>query len=250
MLGTIKPLGIISDYAAIITEDCLGRGLEDMLIRYCLYPGIMIKDNFEKILFNCGRWLAKFQRISPFPQGIPNTNSFLEDQQIKSDLMALANMGVDRETLNKLKDYLLKTAPFVRGQSFRTVTYHPDFGPRNFIVNSKGKIVVLDFDDLEYRRDLEDVALFMVHLDLYLRHPAVKQNKIRILNNLFLEGYQKESGSLINMSDLRFWLARHMVGTSAGEWYAAKKRNSVLRWLICKRTRDFLNKWVTDNVCE
>jgi glycosyltransferase involved in cell wall biosynthesis len=250
MLGTIKPLGIISDYAAIITEDCLGRELEDMVIRYCLYPGILVKDNLEKILFDCGRWLAKFQRITPSSQDLPNTNRFLEDRQIKSDLTALANMGVDREALKKLKDYLLKTAPFIRGQSFQAVTYHPDFGPRNFIVNPKGKIVVLDFDDLEYRRGLEDVALFMVHLDLYLRDPGVKQNKIKILNNLFLEGYQKESGSLINMPDLRFWLVRHMVGTSAGEWYAAKKRNSVLRWFIYKRTKDFLKKWAAENVCE
>jgi len=250
MLGTIKPLGIISDYAAIITEDWLGRGLEDMVIRYCFYPGILVKDNLEKILFNCGRWLAKFQRITPSSQGLPNTNSFLEDQQIKSDLMALANMGVDRETLNKLKDYLLKTAPFIRGQSFQAVAYHPDFGPRNFIVNSKGKIVVLDFDDLEYRRGLEDVALFMVHLDLYLRDPGVKQNKIKILNNLFLEGYQKESGSLINMPDLRFWLVRHMVGTSAGEYYLAKKKNIILRWLIYKGTIDFLKKWTPGNVKE
>ena len=250
MLGTIRPLGIISDYAAIITEDCSGRKLEDMVIRYCLYPDILIKDNLEKILFNCGRWLAKFQRITPSPQGLHNTNSFLEDQQIKSDLMALANMGVDAKTLKELRDYLLKTAPFIREQSFQEVAYHPDFGPRNFIVNPKGKIVVLDFDDLEYRRSLEDVALFMVHLDLYLRHPAVKRNKIKILNNLFLEGYQKESGSLINMPDLRFWLVRHMVGTSAGEYYLAKKKNIILRWLIYKGTIDFLKKWTPGNVKE
>ena len=97
-------------------------------------------------------------------------------------------------------------------------------------------------------RDREDAALFTVRLDLLLRHPLIDRARIERLKRSFLEGYQRVSGFSLDSNELRFWQVRYMVATSAGEYFFTQGRTFFLRYLIIKRTRDLLKKWMDEYV--
>jgi len=250
-LGAVKPIGFISDFAAIITENYPASKLRDIITTNCLLLNrkpVFTMGELEDILFNCGRWLAKFQKVTLPCKNLFKETSLLESKTVENDLASLAKIGVDEVLIKKLKEYFLINTPRIKSYDTQMVVCHPDFGPRNFMVGPRKEVVVLDFDNLDLRSYVEDAALFTVRLDLLLRHPLIDRARIERLKRSFLEGYQRVSGFSLDSNELRFWQVRYMVATSAGEYFFTQGRTFFLRYLIIKRTRDLLKKWMDEYV--
>lgn len=250
-LRAIEPVGFIPDYAAVVTKDYSGRKLNEMITEHrCSIKRkiLFTRQDLAVVLFSCGRWLAKFQKIITSLKNVcVKRDSLLEIRTVENDLMSLSHMGCESQMLQAVKVFLLHGIPQAQKEGSREVVCHPDLGPRNFLIDSMGGIAVLDFDDVEFRHELEDVALFRVHLDLLRRYFCINQKLIVSLKQSFLDGYQKERGSCVNPELLRFWEVRLMVALVAGEYLSGIRKNALSRWLVFKRTRDVLGMWVKEN---
>ncbi len=253
-LGVVRPLDIISEYAAVITEDCPGRQLRDMIIGYCSScskRSISVRGGLEQILFNCGRWLAKFQMVThPYIDLLQDSKSPLEIQTVESDLVQLGKIGISQSIDRRLREYFVKKIPSMKEKKLEITVCHPDLGPRNFMVSPSGKIIVLDFDYFDCRSYLDNIALFVSRLESYRRYPLINKRKLQMLKDSFLNGYQKESRRDIDTDVLHFCLVRYMVSTLAGEYLFARNRISLYRWFILKRTKSLMEEWIDENICK
>lgn len=253
-LSIVRPLSYISNWGAIITEDVPGVSLHKIIYRYTsgLNRLFFINNkNTENTLFNCGQWLAKFQEFTPLNKEIRGVElDFLQETNIERDLFRLEQVGVAKDTIDRLRQYFFEYLLLIKNLFFKSVGCHVDFAPRNILVSEKGEIVGLDFDDFSYRWPHDNVAMFMAYLDTMAKYPFVDRHKLSKLKGLFLEGYQKRAKFTIDDKTLHFLQVRYIASMVANEISFVRKRKGIFRWIILKRMAYLLERWVNENIIQ
>ncbi|HQP91664.1 MAG TPA: glycosyltransferase family 4 protein [Candidatus Omnitrophota bacterium] len=242
-LKVIKPVAFISDYAATVTEHSEGRILKSWIIGRCLFFNPFFSLNTGKFLFLCGRMLARFQKETADKIDKFVFAPFYDQKGIEYD-MSLAENVISPGSLEKLRSYFARESAYVKEHSSSVSVMHPDLGARNLLIDGRGSLTLLDFDCLQARISLEAVAMFLSRLELYLRQPFVGFKRIQILKESLIKGYEEGSGKPVDMRCLRFWEARYLLASLAGEVYFLNLKNKFYRKFMFKRSKRIFDRWV------
>ncbi len=250
IFDVVKPHAYIHGYAATVTENCRGKNLKSWMLRHCLVFNPFFNRYEETVLSYCGQMLAKFQKISePYKDLFTNT-TFSDKRGIYFDLERLVETGIDCSELKRIKNYLFHNIDYVKKHCTKIVVAHPDFGPSNLLIDEKGKLTLLDFDGMQSRTALEDVAMFLVRLDFLLRYPFVDRKRIKKLKEAFLKGYQEFNGFNVDKQCLEFWQIRYLVASLAGEIFFLKRKNHLYRSFVLRSSKNIVCRWIRERIYE
>jgi colanic acid/amylovoran biosynthesis glycosyltransferase len=186
--GTVpRPVALLSSSGTVVMERARGRPLDE-LIRGWRSP--YVRDENAQVpsaLRAAGRWLRRLQDQTEETEG-QEGRECLDRLLVHADhhLFRLrGRLGSRVESLARARIDRVRTRS--GKQPPRAVGHHCDFWPGNVLVDGV-RITVLDFEG--YRRGLpyEDVAHFLVHLELALGRPWLR-TKRRRARRTFLDGY-------------------------------------------------------------
>jgi aminoglycoside phosphotransferase (APT) family kinase protein len=181
-----RPLYLHTDDAYVVMEACRGEPL-DVLIRTCrLARNRSVRADLVTAVRRAGQWLRHFQEsgaetASPVPavhQLVETAREHLD--RCRSDLLLASTASAVCAQLDGLKTRL---AP----ASLRLTRVHSDFWPGNIFVDDD-VVEVIDFEGMTEGLPYEDVAYFLVQLELFFPGPVLHR-RFNALAAGFLTGY-------------------------------------------------------------
>jgi tRNA A-37 threonylcarbamoyl transferase component Bud32 len=178
-----KVLAFDKASAALILDRARGKSLEQIIRE----GRKGLRNPHFTALHRAGIWLAKMQN---------RTQSDADGRHILSALVVLALRDlelasvVDREVRAhraKISDLLRTLESRIAARACPLVGCHGDYWPGNIFVDDD-RVDVIDFEGYREGLAFEDVAQFLVHLELYLAYPLMG-NMLRRLRAAFLDSY-------------------------------------------------------------
>lgn len=182
-LGVPRVLHLDEGEATLVMEHCAGLPLNEHLtaLRRNWHAGVA-----ESSLRACGEWLGSFQRH----------NQVGGDPVRRIQVMmagALDHLSVCRRVfgLSATSEEILREfdvhGSSLANSSLKSCGIHGDFWPGNIFVNGD-EVKVIDFEGYSEGLPFEDVAYFLVHLELFFSYPHSRK-RIPVLATAFLSGY-------------------------------------------------------------
>ena len=213
----VRPVHCFSDIPALITEEVAGHILS---ISVRSTSGWLASDRSRAasrgIIENCGRWLRKFQAISPIPDAIDiaaskpyqpvETGGFVCEQGRRCRAEGLLQQG----TVDRLLKYVASRTKEAAEYPIRITGMHSDLIMGNIFV-SGGKVMVLDFGGFKSGPSCRDVATFLYSLSRLTVSPLVNRKTVDDYKEAFLDGYGWDP-SVENVSLFRVFQAREILG--------------------------------------
>lgn len=181
-----RPLYLHADGACLVMEACRGESL-DALVRSCrLASDVSVQGDLLSAVRRAGTWLRHFQE-STTETGSPGPalNRLVETAREHLDrrrgaMLPASTASAVRAQLDALKTRL---AP----ASLRVTRVHCDFWPGNIFVDDD-VVEVIDFEGTGEGLPYEDVAYFLVQLELFFPGPVLRR-QFNPLAAGFLAGY-------------------------------------------------------------
>jgi colanic acid/amylovoran biosynthesis glycosyltransferase len=186
-----KVLAFDEEAAALVLERARGRSLET-IIREGRNRGP--RNVHYVALRRAAIWLAKMQS---------HTRSGDDARHILTAIVVLALRDLELAAFGdrELRPYRAAIAERLRTlesrvaeKSFPVVGRHGDYWPGNIYIDDD-RVEVIDFEGYREGLPLEDVAQFLIHLDLYFAYPMLS-NMRRRLRAAFLDSYAAFGGQL------------------------------------------------------
>jgi len=171
------------DGDAVAMETCAGTPL-DVLVRRARRggEGAALADALQRV----GGWLSLFQRATAREATARDALDRLVDRA-RVNLEACAAGGLDRMLGRRLERRLDELARDARSSAGSLVGRHGDFWPGNVYV-AGDKVQVIDFEGVGEGHAAEDVAYFLLQLDVFHSLPGLRRAGARMAA-AFLEGY-------------------------------------------------------------
>jgi colanic acid/amylovoran biosynthesis glycosyltransferase len=178
-----RPLQLNQLHAALVMERAHGASLEDLILQL---RGSAPERLIEPVRY-AGAWLREMQQAtSREADGSDRLASLLDESLHDLELAAAADPrlrlqrpAIERK-LHGIADHVASNPPSLVGT-------HGDYWPGNLFA-SENRVEVIDFEGFGEGLPLEDVAYFMVHLELYFSRPVVRRQLTR-LSTAFIEEY-------------------------------------------------------------
>jgi aminoglycoside phosphotransferase (APT) family kinase protein len=187
-------------------------------------------------LRHAGSWLRGLQR---------GTMSGVDGNSVLAEILATAHRDLEevtrrdrtiRRMRSSIADTLEKLRNAIAPEALQTVGCHGDFWPGNVFVADRS-VQAIDFEGFHDGLPLEDVAYFLVHLEMYFKYPFLGRQFARVAS-AFLEGY----GQPVDANALRLMLI--VKGLQVLARGAVPDRSSIREWL----TRRTVRRCVVRNV--
>jgi colanic acid/amylovoran biosynthesis glycosyltransferase len=229
-----RPLQLNQPHAALVMERAQGRSLEDLIIRL---RGSAPERLIEPVRY-AGAWLRELQKVtSREAVGSERLASLLVEALDDLKLAAAADPPL-RLQRPAIDGKLHRVADIIAANPPSLVGTHGDYWPGNLFA-SENRVEVIDFEGFGEGLPLEDVAYFLVHLELYFSRPVIRRQLSR-LSTAFLEGYsdgQRVDGELLKLMTAAKALRILSSGLAAGRgdlrnwWRRRVVRNIISRTL-------------------
>ena len=222
-IRAIKPVACYPDLDAIVTEEVAGEdGLEFVKRHGGVFPGERVIARLEEVCFECGQWLAAFQKATPDPDG----------RQISLDEM---REYIDRRLVHLTKKGLRGFSEQGRSESLRVFDsladqvdhtelnmtgVHGDFSVGNVLISSE-RLVVMDFETFTYGSPWHDVTYFYQRVCNGIVS-RFNRNSVERLNAAFVRGYDHNLQvlhPLFQLFRLQHILCAMCLATAHGRWY-------------------------------
>ena len=152
------------------------------------------------------------------------------------DLVAAGDAGVRRRR-DEIRHALRSHEAAQAKKNGFGVGHHGDYWPGNIFVGDRG-VDVIDFEGFREGFPMEDVAQFLVHLELYFAYPLLSRH-FEKLSKVFLESYAA-GGESVDRDSLRLFTltnALHFLARSdrlSGGWLRDYRRRIILRNIITR----------------
>lgn len=188
----VRPLFLDEQSAIIAMERCRGTKLDELLrrTRASLSPSHF--DESERALYRAGSWLRAFQACTRGESnGAETAGQLLEESLGLVPRSQMRNGGLQIE-IEALAGELIAHPRAACG-------HHGDFWPGNLFIDSE-TITAIDFEGYRQGLPLEDVAYFLLHLDMFSFQPRWWRR--RRLTRAFLAGYLQ--GDPLDATQFRF----------------------------------------------
>jgi len=195
------------------------------LLLYVSYQGETLYQLLQKkkivrlgsLMALMGTWTADLHRL-PAPAGIPkiqNSDDRLQNLRNAATFDGRGNAFFKSKKISRptgLSRDLFHKRSSIRKHLKKLSLVHNDLHIRNILTNKKqDEVAVIDFNESRHHDPLDDVATFLVHLDVELRRFFPKQ-KVRRFQKLFLQSYQRRQKMTFS-ADERARLAIHAAWT-------------------------------------
>jgi glycosyltransferase involved in cell wall biosynthesis len=181
-----KPLALIPERAAVVTEYCPGVRL-DRLLRYQALPNLKsTATDLTRTFESVGNWLARFHSVTS--NGRSGANALLRlRNEFASDLSVCRKLPFEGALLDKVKNQFERDFNILAQNHGPVVNEHCDFGPHNVFVDGD-EVTVIDFEGVRDGFTYSDLAYFVCLIELMpSRHLTARQKTD--LRNAFLIGY-------------------------------------------------------------
>ncbi|MFQ5789064.1 MAG: glycosyltransferase [Acidobacteriota bacterium] len=188
--GVPRPLHLDEDAAAVVLEACPGVRFDSLLKKDRLSLDPHRLAALESFAEGCGQWLRVFQAQTLCRgDGTAALDALLERagndlDRCESRILGPGHARHIRERLTALREQ-------IHPSSLALCGHHGDFWPGNIYVHEEA-VRVMDFEGFREGLDLEDVAYYLVHLELVFSHPLARRllrPRLRRLCRAFLKGY-------------------------------------------------------------
>ncbi len=152
------------------------------------------------------------------------------------DLVAAGDAAVRRRR-SEIRHVLRSHEAVQANKRVFAVGHHGDYLPGNIFVGDSG-VDVIDFEGFREGLPMEDVAQFLVHLELYLAYPLLSRHFEKV-SNIFIESYAS-GGESVDRDSLRLFTltnALHFLARSdrlSGGWLRDHWRRITLRNIITR----------------
>jgi colanic acid/amylovoran biosynthesis glycosyltransferase len=181
-----QPLYLDTDSACVVMQACRGQSLEAFIRNCRLSQDASVRGDLMSAVRRSGTWLRHFQESTTASGGPTRAlNRLIEEarahlDRYRGDLLPASTTSAVRAQLDGLKTRL---AP----ASLRLTRVHRDFWPGNIFVDHD-LVEVIDFEGTSEGLPYEDVAYFLVQLELFFPGPILRR-QFKPLAAEFLAGY-------------------------------------------------------------
>jgi aminoglycoside phosphotransferase (APT) family kinase protein len=177
-----EPVHLMADDGWLVMEACEGTKLSDLIRAGRATRDAAAWPALLDALQRTGQWCREFQRRTWNPAAAVPAE-MLWRESIRADIARCRG---------KLPRYLLDAASATLAHratvdGLPSVSCHGDFWPGNVFVSANG-VKVIDFEGMRPGTAYEDVAYFLIQLELFFSHPA-SQNRSLHAAAAFLDGY-------------------------------------------------------------
>ena len=232
-LNVPKPLAIIPDHAAVITEKCSGRRL-DALLRF---NNLRRSTDLHKTFNAAGRWLKQFHSVTSH-EGLRQPVLDRLQTEFVADLGACRSRGFSHGLLDSVEGYFFRNKDCLNADQGGLVSQHCDFGPHNIFVDGN-EITVIDFEGMQEGFIYDDLAYFLCLLDLMPVHHLSQRQK-KDLTRCFLDGYG--AADSWNAEVLEFYKVPTLVKLAAHNPVFDRRRSGFGRIRSAIRLRAYSNR--------
>lgn len=182
-MGALRPLALLRDRRAIVTEEVPGRPYSDLLV-----DGERSTAALAAIAASVGRWIRIYQELDvtppPPPIELAERRRYLDDRLRLLEGRVLAP-GECRAALARF-DALTRD---IGAPAVKAVPIHADLTPANVVVDDGGRMTVLDFTMAKTGPTLHDLTHFYFHLELMAGRHRRRLAALREAQAALLGGY-------------------------------------------------------------
>ncbi|HSA55640.1 MAG TPA: glycosyltransferase, partial [Gemmatimonadaceae bacterium] len=196
-LGVPLPVHCAIDEGWLVMETCTGRNLSHVVRSARAGRDAREWSATVSALRAAGQWLRGFQR-QPGTGQDPDVALMAWDAAVEADIRRCSSVVPDhlwRSARDRLGELTIAVAPHLS----HGVLQHGDFGPGNVFVE-EGRVQVIDFEGVRPGLPYEDVAYFVVQLELFFAWPLLGGRRLEAVS-AFLAGYL--DGDALNESAYR-----------------------------------------------
>jgi aminoglycoside phosphotransferase (APT) family kinase protein len=181
-----RPLFLQAEDACVVMESCRGEPLDALIRTGRLTRDASRRRELVSAVHRTGTWLRHFQgSTTGSGDPVPAMDRLVETagghlDRCRGHLLPASAAKAVRSQLDALKTRL---AP----ASLRLIRAHRDFWPGNIFVGAE-VVEVIDFEGADDGLPYEDVAYFLVQLELFFPGPILRR-RYKPLATAFLAGY-------------------------------------------------------------
>jgi hypothetical protein len=227
-VGALRPIALVPEASAIITEEVSGQPL-GALVRRARHPDRSLLESFHRV----GRWVRLYQRLDPSPGvvDLSERRAYL-DERLSLLEKRILTPGERRDVLARV-DALCREAGV---RPIAAVPIHADLTPMNVMIGADGRVTVLDFAMAKTGTTLHDLAHMHFHLSLAAARRRNGQRLFAALQRELLAGYDDTLTAADPLFQLMLW--QHAVCHVA---MLAERRlplaDAAYRWFLRRRWR-------------
>lgn len=213
---------------SLVMERAAGVPLDGMIREYK-----RVRDALERLtkpMRRAGEWLRAMQSTTEAGRGPTSSAREILAAQVAKAIRDAETAGLDPEIVARVRELQIRVAP----RALVACGHHGDYWPGNIFLDPE-RVTVIDFEGYRRGLPLEDVAYFLIQLELLMPRHARLLPALRVA---FLEGY----GGIDDADALQlFTLTKtlHLISRDAGAqhsfllalWMRLTLRNIVKRCL-------------------
>lgn len=203
-IGVVKPVGVLNDPLALITEEAPGLTFNRLLAKDGRYPRVFWRAGYlADVTYRCGQWLRQFHDATRVNIDTGNWSSTFEYCEHRLQLLAdHPKSDIDVPLAKKICEYLRTCIGDLCTVTNTVAGRHNDFAGHNIIVSKKGGISVLDFSMFDYDSVAFDYFSFIHKLETMRHDPAVPSKLVDELAAAFARGYGNTPSDLVMAKDI------------------------------------------------
>ena len=238
---SLKPVGYLPRWNAILTEELPGRPLDAMLLDPRLRLGLPgLRRRFEAALFHAGRWLRVYHDgcgdAQPGLMRIANIPS-----RVSSKILQLNQKFVQRLRLNDLERAFQAVLELNDRIEVPFVTQHGDFYCRNVLLTPDDRVCVIDFDPEMNKRAPLYHDLSTLIADLWVQKVKVHSLGFLIRSDYLcrcemniLRGYYQAEGGVREWGSEQFLLSLFCATSTfdALHWYGMRQPTNFVEQVL------------------
>jgi len=190
-LSAIRPLAVLPDDLAILTEEVAGTTF-DRVLRDALW-GRRVPVPVGAIAERIGAWVRTYQRVID-AGGLLSLDERREYLDVRLRKLIDAGVLAESDRADALSRFD-ELAPAVGEPAQPLVAIHADLCPSNILVDSAGAVTILDFAMAKSGPRFHDISHLYMHLEFLRWRPRLKSGTVDEAQSALMRGYEDASAT-------------------------------------------------------
>ncbi|MBN1569680.1 MAG: glycosyltransferase [Acidobacteria bacterium] len=185
--GVPEVLAFFPEFNALLISECPGENLGRQLRWAQFRRGSFGTAAILRGAAASGEWLGTFHEATLRHEAADSKIRYDIESFFESDLQTCARLGLDERLALQVSGRFAREFPVALAADLQWTGHHGDFGPHNVFLSPE-RTLVIDFEGFRIGHPVEDVADFLVLVDLLPSYHAGASLR-RGIREAFLAGY-------------------------------------------------------------